>query len=541
MSVLLRQNIKTDKEKNLSYHKAEQVINSSINPVDNLLVEGTILEEGVGAEGLNGSNPYKFKDCDCALEISEIWGMVKNEIKSLVGEATYSSWFTKIRSVSLNGGILELKVVNSFVKDWVLRNYQESLNEIVRRVSKKIFYCSIVVDKDLGSSEQRDSPNSYNIVQDSSEEPARNLKNSSESQLAEPGAENYTEHSLDDRFTFDTFIVGKPNEFAYAAAKRVCDSVLKSSIKERLPFNPLFLYGGVGLGKTHLMHAIACDIKKKNPHKRVVYLSAEKFMYHFIKAMRFRDMVAFKDQLRSVDVLMVDDFQFIIGKESTQGEFFHTFNELINSNKQVIMSADKSPADLDGLEERVRSRLGWGLVADLHPATYELRLGILQSKVEKLNLNCKNSVLEFIANKIETNIRELEGALTKLAVHACLVKQEIDIDMACKVLQNLMQQRRKVMLELASVQELVCDFYGIKLTDLKSAKRTRSLARPRQIAMYFAKKFTTMSLPEIGKGFGRDHTTVLHAVRSIEKLANENFTLKEDLGLIERKLFSDSN
>ena len=510
--------VEIDKEENLSYHKAEETIKSS-------LVFSQLKSKD--KDTCLGEN-YCVDDFSCDIEISEIWNSVKSEIKLLVGEATYSSWFTKIKNVSLNGGVLELRVVNSFVKDWVLRNYQESLNEIVRRVNKKIFICSVIVDKDYKG---LTDTNSYNIVQ-------KKVEVAEESVLHDDASEDYTAHNLDDRFTFDTFIVGKPNEFAFAASKRVCDSVLLSGNKERLPFNPLFLYGGVGLGKTHLMHAIACEIKKQDPCKKVVYFSAEKFMYHFIKAMRFRDMVSFKDQLRSVDVLMVDDFQFIIGKESTQGEFFHTFNELINNNKQVIISADKSPADLDGLEERVRSRLGWGLVADLHPATYELRLGILQSKVEKLKLNCKDSVLEFLANKIETNIRELEGALTKLAVHASLVKQEIDIDMACRVLQNLMKQRRNVRLELPSVQDIVCDFYGIKLIDLKSAKRNRSLARPRQVAMYFAKKFTTMSLPEIGKGFGRDHTTVLHAVRSIEKLAEENQNLKEDLCLIERKLFA---
>jgi chromosomal replication initiator protein len=334
---------------------------------------------------------------------------------------------------------------------------------------------------------------------------------------------------LDPRFTFDNFVVGKPNELAYAAARRVADT-------ESPAFNPLFLYGGSGLGKTHLMHSIAWHIRTNYPKRRVIYMSAEKFMYQFVRALRFKDTVSFKEQFRSVDVLMIDDVQFIGGKDSTQEEFFHTFNALVDRNRQVIISADKSPQDLDRMEERLRSRLGWGLVADLHPVNYELRLGILHAKTEKCGCSVPDKVLEFLAHKIASNVRELEGALNRIVAHAQLVGRTISLEMTQEVLSDVLRaSERRVTID--EIQKKVAEHYNVRVADMHSARRSRSVARPRQVAMYLAKQLTPRSLPEIGRKFGgRDHTTVIHAVRKIEELSAYDAAFREDVELLLRLL-----
>jgi chromosomal replication initiator protein len=336
---------------------------------------------------------------------------------------------------------------------------------------------------------------------------------------------------LDPRFTFENFVVGKSNELAYAAARRVAEA-------RTVPFNPLFLYGGVGLGKTHLMHGIAWHIRTATPNRRVIYLSAEKFMYQFIRALRHKNTMAFKEQFRSVDVLMIDDVQFISGKDSTQEEFFHTFTALVDQNRQVIISADKSPSDLEGLEERMRSRLGWGQVADIHPTTYELRLGILQAKAEILKADIPSKVLEFLAHKITSNVRELEGALTRIVAHATLVGRAVTIETTQDVLHDLLRANdRRVTIE--EIQKRVAEHFNIKISDMHSARRARAVARPRQVAMYLAKQLTSRSLPEIGRKFGgRDHTTVMHAVRKIEELRALDSSFSEDVDLLRRMLES---
>jgi chromosomal replication initiator protein len=334
---------------------------------------------------------------------------------------------------------------------------------------------------------------------------------------------------LDARFTFENFVVGKSNELAHAAARKIADAVT-------VPFNPLFLYGGVGLGKTHLMHAIAWHIRRENPSRRVIYLSAEKFMYQFIRALRFKDTMAFKELFRSVDVLMIDDVQFISGKDSTQEEFFHTFNALVDQNRQIIISADKSPSDLEGMEERMRSRLGWGLVADLHPTTYELRLGILQAKAEQMKSPVPAKVLEFLAHKITSNVRELEGALNRISVHTQLTGKGVTLEGAQEMLHDLLRANdRRVTID--EIQKRVAEHYNIRLADMHSARRARAVARPRQVAMFLCKQMTPRSLPEIGRKFGgRDHTTVMHAVRKIEELRSNDRTLAEDIELLRRML-----
>jgi chromosomal replication initiator protein len=324
-------------------------------------------------------------------------------------------------------------------------------------------------------------------------------------------------------------VIGKPNEFAVAAAEKVAMSATP-------PFNPLFLYGGVGLGKTHLMHAIGWRVRQRDPGRRVVYLTAEKFMYQFILALRSKDTIPFKELFRSVDLLMVDDLQFIAGKDQTQEEFFHTFNALVERGRQIVISADRSPSDLDGLEERIRSRLSWGLVADIHPTTYELRLGILQTKAESSGVDVPLRVLEFLASRITSNVRELEGALNRIVLQASVTRQPVSIEMAQEILKDVLRAAdRRITIE--EIQKAVVEYYGLRMADMTSARRQRQVARPRQVAMYLAKLLTPRSLPEIGRRFGgRDHTTVMHAVRQIERLQAEDRQLADDVEALKRRL-----
>ncbi len=335
--------------------------------------------------------------------------------------------------------------------------------------------------------------------------------------------------TLDRRFEFKNFVVGRTNELAHAAARRVAEA-------DNVQFNPLFLYGGVGLGKTHLMHAIAWHISQRDPDRIVLYMSAEKFMYQFIRALRFKTIMDFKEQFRSVDVLMIDDIQFIAGKDSTQEEFFHTFNALVDANRQIVVSADTSPSDLEGMEERLRSRLGCGLVADIHPTDYELRLGILQSKAEQLGTEIPPKVLEFLAHKIVSNVRELEGALNRIVAHTTLVNRPVTLETTHEVLHDLLRANdRKVTIE--EIQKRVAEHFNIRLADMHSARRARAVARPRQVAMYLAKQLTSRSLPEIGRKFGgRDHTTVMHAVRKVDELRAGDSAFSEDVELLRRML-----
>ena len=286
------------------------------------------------------------------------------------------------------------------------------------------------------------------------------------------------------------------------------------------------------------MHAIAWQKKKLNPKFEILYLSAEKFMYEFIKAIRVKNTVAFKDQYRSVNLLMIDDVQFIIGKESTQEEFFHTFNALTDKNRQMVISADKSPSDLEGLEERLRSRLGSGLVADIHPTTYELRLSIIEAKIKKYNIELSKDIIEFLAHKITTSVRELEGALTRLAAHVTLVGRSVNLEIAEDLLQDLLRasDRRTT---IDQIQKKVAEHFNVKMSDMHSARRSRTIARPRQIAMFLAKNLTTRSLPEIGRKFGgRDHTTVIHAIKKVKELVKNDSSLSEDIEILTRSLQS---
>lgn len=445
------------------------------------------------------------------LSLSQQWDRVKTHLKNELGNDIFNNWIQPLDIQELTQDQLTLAAPTPFIQNWVSTYYLEAIQQL---------FCE--ENPDLKRIILGVSPHS---AAESSEEKAV-AKGEAEPDFQEG---DFVGSPLDPRCTFENFVVGKPNELAHAAARRVAEST-------QVPFNPLFLYGGVGLGKTHLMHAIAHHIQKTQRNRKVMYLSAEKFMYQFIRALRYRDTVAFKDRFRSVDVLMIDDVQFISGKDSTQEEFFHTFNALVDQNHQVIISADKSPSDLEGMEERLRSRLGWGLVADIHPTTYELRLGILQSKVEQIKQTIPKKVLEFLAHKITSNVRELEGALIRIVAHATLVGREISLEMIQEVLRDLLRSNERL-LTVEEIQRKIAEYYNVRLSDMHSPKRSRAVARPRQVAMYLAKKLTTRSLPEIGRHFGgRDHTTVIHGVKKIEELLMTDIGLREDIDLLRRTL-----
>ena len=446
-------------------------------------------------------------------DVAAQWMRVRGRLQAEFGEAAYRSWLKPMVLQSLDEGVIVIGVPTDFMRDWIEAQYASRLKDLWADENHSVRSVKIVTGAAVGKSPQ--------VRQ---EVPvASRAAGGNGITLEELSA------SLDSRYTFDTFVTGKPNELAFAAARRVAES-------SEVTFNPLFLYGGVGLGKTHLMHAIAWEIGRKDPKRRILYLSAEKFMYQFIRALRFKDTVAFKEQFRSVDVLMIDDFQFISGKDSTQEEFFHTFNALVDQNRQIVISADKSPNDLEGIEERMRSRLGWGLVADLHPTTYELRLGILQSKAERLKLEMPPKVLEFLAHRITSNVRELEGALNRIVAYASLVGRPVTMESAQEVLHDLLRANdRRVTIE--EIQKRVAEHFNIKLSEMSSARRSRAVARPRQVAMYLAKQLTQRSLPEIGRKFGgRDHTTVMHAVRKVDELRGADAAFAEDVELLRRML-----
>jgi len=460
------------------------------------------------------------------------WIRVLDRLKAEIGEDAYRNWLRPVNLDRVDDGQAVIIAPTRFLRDWVTTHYADRLLALWRMENERVTRLSVLVAASPrytngGHSPGRNDDAASPPPGPSSADPAPPLE------ISEDRAQYL---ALDHRFVFENFVVGKPNELAHAAARRVAGACV--SPVHTVPFNPLFLYGGVGLGKTHLMHAVAWHVRKHACDRKIIYLSAEKFMYRFIRALRFKSTMDFKEQFRSVDLLMIDDVQFISGKESTQEEFFHTFNALVDENRQIVISADKSPSDLEGMEERMRSRLGWGLVADLHPTTYELRLGILQSKAEQSGLRIPPKVMEFLAHKITSNVRELEGALNRIAAHVQLIGRDITLESTQEVLHDLLRSNeRRVTID--EIQRRVAEHFNIRLGEMTSDRRARAVARPRQVAMYLAKQLTTRSLPEIGRKFGgRDHTTVMHAVRKIEELKGTDPALAEDVELLRRMLQS---
>ncbi|SLN21638.1 chromosomal replication initiator protein DnaA [Oceanibacterium hippocampi] len=461
-------------------------------------------------------------------EAARQWSAVQARLKKDLGEATYNSW---VRPLAFNGLADRRAVIvapTRFMRDWVSSHYAERILGFWRDENSAVQEVTLGVRERQGAAPDKAAGKTARV--NATPAAAKTAQQAPAAQARSGDDPDEIGAPFDARLSFDNFVVGKSNELAHAAARRVAEA-------KTVPFNPLYLYGGVGLGKTHLMHAIGLQLRESAPEKRVFYLSAEKFMYRFIRALRYKDTMTFKEQFRSVDVLMIDDVQFIAGKDSTQEEFFHTFNALVDQNRQIIISGDRSPTDLEGIEERMRSRLGWGLVADIHPTDYELRLGILQSKQEQMRAEAvPPKVLEFLARKIVSNVRELEGALNRVVAYSDLTKRPITLESTQEVLRDLLRANdRRVTIE--EIQKRVAEHYNIRLAEMQSARRARAVARPRQVAMYLAKQLTSRSLPEIGRQFGgRDHTTVMHALRKIEELRGLDATIAEDLELLRRML-----
>jgi chromosomal replication initiator protein len=459
------------------------------------------------------------------------WDRVIEHLKQEIGDIAYRSWLAPINVQRVDGGEAVIAAPARLYRDWVASHYADRILALWRAENRQVKRISVVVAPSPRAPQSSAPACDEGTVELS---PPALALSVGVAPIVEIGEERPQPSGLDPRFTFENFIVGKPNELAHAAARRVAEAC--SAPVRMVPFNPLFLYGGVGLGKTHLMHAIAWHVHKNACARKVIYLSAEKFMHQFIRALRYKSTMDFKEEFRSVDLLMIDDVQFISGKESTQEEFFHTFNALVDQNRQIVISADKSPSDLEGLEERMRSRLGWGLVADLHPTTYELRLGILQSKAEQASIHVPRKVMELLAHRITSNVRELEGALNRIIANVQLVGREITLESAQEELHDLLRLReRRVTID--EIQRRVAEHFNIRFAEMTSARRARAFARPRQVAMYLSKQLTSRSLPEIGRKFGgRDHTTVMHAVRRIEELKDTDPVLAEDVELLRRML-----
>ncbi|MBU8544600.1 MULTISPECIES: chromosomal replication initiator protein DnaA [Roseomonadaceae] len=510
-------------------------------------------------------------------QLAEVWARIRGRLKEEVGEVEYRTWLRQMTLASVQGEEVTVLLPTRFLRDWVRGHYGDRLRALwqaelqtIRRLEFRVAPEGRATDSRAQSlaeprmsavmepaaapePEHRSRPNRIAprvLAAEPAEaqglaEPlgrpaeARSADaRSAEARSAEPrpgDARGDWTAPLDPRFTFDSFVVGKPNEFAYACARRVSEQPASQG------FNPLFLYGGVGLGKTHLMHACAWAIRDHGtadgrPPLTVAYMSAEKFMYRFIAALRSQSTMEFKESLRSVDVLLIDDLQFLIGKDNTQEEFFHTFNALVDAGKQIIVSSDKSPSDLSGIEDRLRTRLGCGMVADLHATTYELRISILQAKAQSQGVPVPAKVMEFLAHKITSNVRELEGALNRLIAHANLFGRPVTLENAQEVLHDILRAHdRRVTIE--EIQKRVAEHYNIRLTDMSSPRRARAVARPRQVAMYLAKQLTSRSLPEIGRRFGgRDHTTVMHAVSRVAELMQADSAFAEDVELLRRML-----
>ena len=454
------------------------------------------------------------------------WQNVRSLLQKELGAGIFNNWISSLNYIKYEGGKVTFHVPSSFIANWIETNYSEIIIKCFSKESLKVDTLIFEIENQKG--EQKELENSAEEITQKRDKVLAKAISTNSTDIELPSS------PLDKRFTFDLFVVGKPNELAHAAARRVAEG-------GSVTFNPLFLYGGVGLGKTHLMHAIAWQTQNRNPNARMLYLSAEQFMYRFVQALRFKDMHGFKELFRSVDILMVDDVQFIAGKESTQDEFFHTFNALVEHGKQIVISADRAPGEIDGLEERIKSRLAWGLVVDLHPTDYELRLGILQSKVEvqsKLHpgIQIGSGILEFLAHRISSNVRVLEGSLTRLYAYASLVGREVDIDMAQECLADILRiSERKVTID--EIIRKVSEHYNLRMSDMISARRSRVVSRPRQVAMFLAKTLTSKSLPEIGRRFGgRDHTTVIHAVKRIEDLKYKDLQIAEEVEILRRML-----
>jgi chromosomal replication initiator protein len=440
----------------------------------------------------------------------ELWEKTLNIMKGELTEVSFNTWIKSAMPLSMSSDTLKFGVPNNFTKEILETRYKDLILNALKIVSSKKYNIEFTIM----------SEESVDLEETKTKKELKNTVVVSDDMIA----------TLNPKYTFDSFVIGNSNRFAHAASLAVAESPAKA-------YNPLFIYGGVGLGKTHLMHAIGHYILQNNPKSRVVYVSSEKFTNELINSIKDDKNVEFRNKYRNVDVLLIDDIQFIAGKERTQEEFFHTFNALHEANKQIILSSDRPPKEIPTLEDRLRSRFEWGLIADIQPPDFETRIAILKKKADVENLNVSNDVMVYIATKIKSNIRELEGALIRIVAYSSLTNKEINVDLAVEALKDIISNKHSKQITIDLIIDVVASYFNLRIEDFKSQRRTRNVAYPRQIAMYLARKLTDTSLPKIGEEFGgRDHTTVIHAHDKISEGLKTDEGLQEAINEITKKL-----
>ncbi len=480
--------------------------------------------------------------CYSQKELEKIWEETLDRIKKKLSDPSYNTWFSNTTPLLVNkNDELIIKVPNNFIKDWLRSRYKQLLENVINNLTDNEWTLKLLnpaeieeqnitpIEKETKNqqAEVENNQNQKNNLSEPNNEIEENSKkNINESTNSENGTVLTIKDNLNPKYSFDTFVVGNSNRFAHAASLAVAEAPAKA-------YNPLFLYGDVGLGKTHLMQAIAHFILEHKPNHQVVYVSSETFTNEMINAIREDTTANFRNKYRNIDILLVDDIQFLADKERTQEEFFHTFNSLHEANKQIIISSDRPPKEIPTLEERLRSRFEWGLITDIQKPDLETRIAILRKKADLENLEVPNEVIIYIANEIKSNIRELEGALVKVIAYSSLVNKDIDTDLAQEALKDLLtkqknKQTQEINIDL--IKKVVASYYNITIEDMISKKRTQKITFPRQIAMYLSREFTDSSLPQIGEEFGgRDHTTVIHSYKKIEEKYNKEEEFKNTL------------
>ena len=440
-----------------------------------------------------------------SIQLSSLWPRTLELLKNELTEISFNTWIKTIEPLALNSNSIELGAPTDFNKGILESRYAALIRNAIKQISSKEYNINIVVP-----SQETANRNHHNMENGNNEEVTYSI--------------------LNPKYTFDTFVIGNSNRLAHAASVAVAESPAKA-------YNPLFLYGGVGLGKTHLMHAIGHYILTQNPASKVIYVSSEKFTNELINAIKDDRNEEFRSKYRNIDVLLIDDIQFIGGKERTQEEFFHTFNALYEANKQIIISSDRSPKEITTLEERLRSRFEWGLTADIQTPDVETRIAILRKKAQQEKLYIPNDVLEFIADKVASNIRELEGALNKVIAYSSLTENEISVDLATEALKEIISANNSRVINSVLIMDTVSRYFDIRADEFKSKKRNRDISFPRQIAMYLCRDLTDLSLPKIGDAFGgRDHTTVIHGIDKIAEDIHNNPEIKRTVDELKRNI-----
>ncbi len=436
-------------------------------------------------------------------------------MKKKISKPSFETWLKSTKATSLQGDTVIVTVPNDFARDWLEGRYSQLITGVLYELTGEQLQVKFIIPQDQEDKEIKKSFLKQKVRR-------------------EKERTDFTKNMLNNKYTFDTFVIGSGNRFAHAASLAVAEAPAKA-------YNPLFIYGGVGLGKTHLMHAIGHYVIEHNPSAKVLYLSSEKFTNEFINSIRDNKAVEFRNKYRNVDILLIDDIQFLAGKEQTQEEFFHTFNTLHEEQKQIVISSDRPPKEIPTLEDRLRSRFEWGLITDITPPDLETRIAILRKKAKADGLDIPNEVMLYIANQIDSNIRELEGALIRVVAFSSLINKDINADLAAEALKDIIPSSKPKVITPLDIQQVVGEQYNVKLEDFKAKKRTRSIAYPRQIAMYLSRELTDLSLPKIGEEFGgRDHTTVIHAHEKISKLVEKDPQLEKEIAEIKNILKNPS-